>query len=324
MKDGLAAICISLASLWCSAGWCAGAQSTAPSATQAVAQPAASGDTFTNPLLPSGADPWVLVWKGNYFYMNTTQRTLTVWKTRDLGDLRDAQKKVVWTPEVGQPWSTGVWAPELHRWGRKWYIYFAADGGKNESHRIFVIENASADPMNDEWTMKGEVADVSDKWAIDPDLFKVNGMHYMLWSGWKGDTPRGTHIDVNKGPEALVHDGKVFVFFSASGCWTDHYALGAVVASERANLLDAASWTKFDRPLLSEDAAHSVYAPGHNGFLKSPDGKQDWIIYHANPEPGQGCGGHRSPRMQRFTWNVDGTPNLGEPVAAGVPLHKPQ
>jgi GH43 family beta-xylosidase len=268
---------------------------------------------------------------------------------------------VVWTPEAGQPWSAGVWAPELQRWGKKWYIYFAADGGNNESHRIFVLENASADPMDGEWAMKGKVADASDKWAIDPDLFEVRGVHYLIWSGWKGDTngeqdifiarmsnpwtigsprtlissptypwekfgdtPRGTHIDVNEGPEALVHDGKVFVFFSASGCWTDHYALGAVVASARANLLDPASWTKFDHPFLSQDPAHSVYAPGHNGFFKSPDGKQDWIIYHANPEPGQGCGAHRSPRMQRFTWNAEGTPNLAAPVAAGVPLQKPQ
>ena len=35
-----------------------------------VAQPAASpdsvsGETFTNPLLPNGADPWVIWWKGD-------------------------------------------------------------------------------------------------------------------------------------------------------------------------------------------------------------------------------------------------------------------
>jgi GH43 family beta-xylosidase len=154
MSNRLAAVCVALMSLWCSASWCGVAQSAAPaeapSATQA-AEPAPSSNTFTNPLLFSGADPWVFEWKGNYFYMNTTQRSLTLWKTRDLGDLKDTQKKVVWTPEAGQPWSAGVWAPELQRWGKKWYIYFAADGGNNESHRIFVLENASADPMDGEW-----------------------------------------------------------------------------------------------------------------------------------------------------------------------------
>ena len=361
MKIRCFAVCVAHLLVYAGESRLAVPQNIPASAASAAFQPEVSSDTFTNPLLPGGADPWVLLWKGNYFYMNTTQRNLTLWKTRDLGDLKDAQKKVVWTPEPGQPWSAGVWAPEIHRWGGKWYIYFAADAGQNESHRIFVLENASEDPIDGEWVLKGKVADATDKWAIDADLFEVNRVHYLLWSGWKGDTngeqdifiarmsnpwtidsprtlisahqypwekvgdlPRGLHVDVNEGPEALIHDGNIFVFFSASGCWTDHYALGAVVASTKANLLDASSWTKFDQPFLSSNPAHSIYAPGHNGFFKSPNGKQDWIIYHANSAPGQGCGGHRSPRMQRFTWNADGTPNFGEPVAADVPLQKPR
>jgi GH43 family beta-xylosidase len=324
----------------------------------AVAQ-APAQSTFTNPLLSSGADPWVVTWKGNYYYMNTTGGGLTLWKTADITDLRDAGKKVVWRPEPGTAWSKGVWAPELHRWGNKWYIYFAADAGQNESHRIYVVENPSDDPIEGDWTLKGKVADATDKWAIDPDLFEVNGVHYLLWSGWKGDengeqdifvarmsnpwtidsprtlistptypwekigdTPR-MHINVNEGPEALVHVDKVFVFFSASGCWTDDYQLGAVVASTGSNLLDPASWKKYDHPFLKKDPVAGVYAPGHNGFFKSLDGKQDWIIYHANPETGEGCGGHRSPRIQRFTWNADGTPNFGTPVPSGQPLAKP-
>src|SRR5258708_6156184 len=35
------------------------------------------------------------------------------------------------------------------------------------------------------------------------------------------------------------------------------------------------------------------------------------ILYHANSKPGRGCGWHRAPRAQPFTWNVDGTPNFG-------------
>ena len=46
-------------------------------------------------------------------------------------------------------------------------------------------------------------------------------------------------------------------------------------------------------------------------------------LYHANSEPGQGCGKYRSPRAQKFTWNKDGSPNFGVPVAAGVNLNVP-
>jgi len=66
-----------------------------------------------------------------------------------------------------------------------------------------------------------------------------------------------------------------------------------------------------------------VYAPGHNSFFKSPDGKQDWILYHANNEPGQGCGRFRSPRTQPFTWTKEGLPNFGVPVSTKVKLAIP-
>ena len=53
------------------------------------------------------------------------------------------------------------------------------------------------------------------------------------------------------------------------------------------------------------------------------DGKQDWIIYHANAKSQQGCGQFRSPRIQPFTWNSDGTPNFGEPVSTDTAIQKP-
>jgi hypothetical protein len=37
----------------------------------------------------------------------------------------------------------------------------------------------------------------------------------------------------------------------------------------------------------------------------------------------QGCGGYRSPRAQKFTWNADGTPDFGIPVKAGKSLRIP-
>lgn len=315
---------------------------------------------FANPLLPTGPDPWVITYKGYFYYTNTTGRNLTLWRTRDISALASAEKKVVWTPEPDKPWSKEIWAPELHRWGSKWYIYFAADAGKNASHRIYVVENPSDNPLDGEWTLKGQVTDATNRWAIDADIFEAAGKHYMLWSGWPGTVdgeqdiyiarmsnpwtissprtmisspkyawetvdgrPNIAHVSINEGPEGLVHAGKVFVVYSGSACWTDDYALGVVEASAKANLLDSKSWTKFDHPFFKQDAKAGVYGTGHNGFFKSLDGKQDWIIYHANPAPGKGCGSARSPRMQPFTWNADGTPDFGTPVAPGQLLDKP-
>jgi len=66
-----------------------------------------------------------------------------------------------------------------------------------------------------------------------------------------------------------------------------------------------------------------VLAPGHNGFFKSPDGTEDWIVYHADSSADGACDMDRSTRAQKFTWNPDGTPNFGAPVALGTPLAVP-
>jgi len=322
--------------------------------------------TFTNPLLPTGPDPWVEYKDGVYYYMNTTGTNLTVWRTPNIADLGTAEKKVLWQPPAAGPYSHDLWAPEIHFLSGKWYIYFAADGGSNQSHRIWVIENPSADPFQGGWTLKGKVAEASDKWAIDVSVFEDRGQLYIIWSGWAADTndtqsiyiarlknpwtvdgPRTRlstpeypwekvgdvdqrkqpddppHIDVNEGPEVLKHNGKLFLIYSASACWTDHYALGMLEAASGSDLLNLSSWKKSSKPVFQQSSEAGVYAPGHNGFFKSPDGKQDWIIYHANSKSGQGCGAHRSPRAQPFTWNADGTPNFGVPVGAGAAIPRP-
>ena len=331
-----------------------------------VAQSPLSSKAVINPLLPVGPDPWVEFKDGVYYYMNTTVTNLTLWKTRSMGDLKSAEKKIVWTPPATGPYSHDIWAPEIHHISGKWYIYFAADAEDNYTHRIWVIENANADPFQGDWVMKGKISDASDKWAIDASVFDDGGKWYMIWSGWEGDengtqsiyiarmsnpwtteskrtrisTPEfpwekvgdvdpkilpgnPPHIDVNEGPEILKHGNKIFLTYSASACWTDYYALGMLTAVSGSDLLNASSWTKSRQPVFQQSPEASAYATGHNSFFKSPDGT-DWILYHANSAPGQGCGWHRAPRAQPFKWNADGTPDFGKPVAPGLPIPWPE
>ena len=216
-----------------------------------------------NPLLPSGADPWTIYKNGWYYYTHTTGRNLTLRKTRSIADLRAAEVKVVWTPPSAGPYSKDIWAPELHFIAGKSYLYFAADDGRNRNHRLYVLENASADPLEGMWIMKGKLTTPGDHWSIDASVFEHEGKLYLIWSGWEGDengrqdiyicrmlnpwTTTGErvmisrpsyswekigdinrpgpddkrHVDVNEGPEALVRNGRVFIVYSASGCWTD-------------------------------------------------------------------------------------------------------
>lgn len=319
--------------------------------------------SFTNPLLPSGADPWVIFKNGFYYYTHTTGRNLTIWKTKNIAELNIAEHKTVWTPPDSTSYSKQIWAPELHFIDGVWYLYFAADDGQNKNHRIYVIENNSPDPMQGRWTFRGKVADKTDKWAIDASVFKYRGRLYMAWSGWEGDengrqdiymarmknpwTIEGERVRlssprfewerkgklnspgeppavyVNEGPQVLTHKKKLFLIYSASGCWTDDYALGMLTLKRKRKILDSAKWEKSPFPVFKQSAENGVYAPGHNSFFKSPDGKEDWILYHANSAPGQGCGRNRSPRAQKFTWKRNRLPYFGVPVKAGLVMPAP-
>ncbi len=154
---------------------------------QTGAAPATSPETFVNPLLASGPDPWVIYRQGYYYYISSGGGGLTLRKTRALGELRNASPTTIWRPPQTGPYSREIWAPELHFLRGKWYVYFAADAGANQSHRLWVIENPSPDPAEGEWTFKGKVADLDDRWAIDGTVFESRGRMYLAWSGWEGD-----------------------------------------------------------------------------------------------------------------------------------------
>src|SRR3546814_16802999 len=115
-------------------------------------------------------------------------------------------------------------------------------------------------------------------------------------------------------------DGCSSDLFSGSACWSDDDAIGLLHAAPGSDPLDAAAWRQIDGPVLAKSVANSVYAPGHNGFFTSPDGRETWIVYHANPAAGMKCTGKRSPRIQRIDWSAKGWAIFPAPAAAGAPL----
>ncbi len=65
-----------------------------------------------------------------------------------------------------------------------------------------------------------------------------------------------------------------------------------------------------------------IYGVGHARFTRSPDGSEQWIVYHAKTQNTPGWK-DRVIRMQRFTWAPDGTPNFGTPNATSVAVPAP-
>ena len=129
---------------------------------------------------------------------------------------------------------------------------------------------------------------------------------------------------VLEGPEGITSpDGEIFMVYSANSCNTGDYALGALQLKNGANPLLASSWVKLPDPLLTTSVENGMYGPGHNGFFKSPDGTEDWMVFHANRNKDGSCDAYRQTFVQPVHWDEEGRPLLSPPLAPGQEIAPP-
>ncbi len=323
-----------------------------------AAKPAAA--TVTNPLVEDAADPWLEYFKGNYYLAYTTWSSqLVMRKSPTVAGLKTAKPVVIWSDTTPER-CCNFWAPEFRLMkgpnGPRWYLTFTA-GTENKNGGVpfvnqhtQVLESAGNDPMGP-YSFKNRILDPQrpNDWMINGSYLELNDSLYYLWSGFDGkpqnlyiakmsnpwtiSSPRtllstATHDweksgnPVNEGPVAVQHNGKTFVVYSASSCETPDYQLGQL-AFTGGDPLAASSWSKKPTPIFTRNDEGKAFGPGHNGFFTSPDGKEDWIVYHANSKSADKCGRNRSTRVQKITWNADGSPNLGTPAPLGSKIAAP-
>jgi len=325
--------------------------SDAPARTEAAAQPNADpACTFTNPIA-DGADPWVVRKDGWYYSVESSEDGLSVYRSETITNLKQNEVRVWEAPDEGWN-QTHVWAPELHFVDGRWHIYYAAgEGGPPYIHqRSGVLQSEGADPQG-EYQEKGRLytgddlsAQTENIWAIDVTVSRIDGQLYAVWSGWKANQPddatpqhlyiaemenpwtmgsdrvrissptasweQGTELDINEGPTMLKHDGEVHILYSTRESWLPAYRMGQLrLSDETADPLNPDNWTKRGPVFQGTDRVHGT---GHASFTTSPDGTEDWIVYHSKKttEPGW----NRFIRTQPFTWGEDGNPQFGQPV----------
>ncbi|EZP50013.1 Alpha-N-arabinofuranosidase [Sphingomonas sp. RIT328] len=308
---------------------------------------------MTNPILASGADPFVLREGGWFYFMATRGDRLAIRRTKDLGRLADAQEVVIWRPRPSGPNAVSIWAPEMHRIDGRWYIYYTAAeaGHDDDAHRgVFVLENDGADPLSGQWIDRGRIATPLP--GIDGTMFEARGRRWFVYSAYDGtdsvimlaplanpwtlaEPPvviarpdqaweRRGGRQILEGPAFLKGPkGDVFLTYSGSACWSDDYAIGLLRLRAGADPMVPANWTKNKESALRKSPSNGVYAPGHNAFFTAAEGARTWIVYHANGRAGAGCGAERSPRVQEMRWTAGGMPIFPVPVKSGSKFDAP-
>lgn len=317
--------------------------------------------SFTNPVLEKGEDPWITKHDGMYYYCCVLSDTeIGVSKSKELHVINKPQS--VWKAPAKGKWnSTNVWAPELHFYKGKWYIYYAAgfEGPPFKHQKTGVLESVTSDPLG-EYIDRGIIftGDIKDGtrtnfWAIDMTLLELQGKLYAIWSGWENDNKSDkiqqhlyiaqmdspTQISssrvkisfpekyfeqgvlpLNEGPQILKHNDDVFIVYSCGQSWLTTYKLAYLkLKSNKSNPLIPSNWIKSEYPIF--EGTSEVLGVGHACFVKSPDDKENYIIYHSKKSVSPGW--DRDVRMQKFNFTEDGYPCFGAPIQAGVSMPLP-
>jgi len=309
---------------------------------------------FANPVVRQRADPHLTFHTDGFYYFAATvpeYDRLELRRARTMDALGVAEPKTIWRQHAAGPMGSHIWAPELHFIAGKWYLYFAAGGAEKENVwniRIYVLENAAANPLDGEWIERGQLKTNWESFALDATTFEHRRTRYLAWAQKdpkirgntnlylaRMDSPTsisGAQVmlskpefpweqiryGVNEGPAVIVRHGRVFMTYSAAGTGAE-YCLGLLTADANADLLDPASWQKSPTPVFTTHEANGVFGPGHNSFTTSTDGKTDLIVFHARNYrdiPGDPLHDpNRHTRVQPISWRADGTPDFGVPWA---------
>lgn len=314
--------------------------------------------TFRNPV-GVGQDPYVTRYEGWYYFIESRDNGLWVSRSQKLTELK-ANAVKVWTPPASGWNRTHLWAPELHPLDGRWYIYYAAgeSGPPFIYQRTGVLESVGADAQGQYldrgivYTGDGAPGSGENVWAIDMTVERLNGQLYAVWSGWERNaatdktvqhlyiakmsnpwtisSPRvklsspveswevGTELSLNEGAQFLTRNGQTFIIYSTRESWLKEYRLGQLRLAPGADPMSPTSWTK-SGPVFQ--GTGDVYGVGHASFTKSPDGTEDWIVYHTKISTTPGW--ERQIHLQEFTWNADGSPNFGTPTSPSRLIPQP-
>lgn len=316
--------------------------------------------TFVNPI-DYGHDPWVIKHSDIYYFIESSGRALHVSNSNQLTDLKNNQQQVWQLPNSG--WNQeNLWAPELHYFEGKWYIYYAAgrSGPPFISQRSGVLESVTDDPMG-EYIDRGKLYTGDDietkednKWAIDLTVLELNEQLYAIWSGWVENrdtdrTPQHLYIAEMENPWTISSNR--VKLSSPEESWETGGELDLqegpqilknedddifIIYSTRESWLPAYRLAQLQLKDRDADPMNPENWKKSGPVFMGTDDVHG--VGHASfttsPDHTEDWivyhtkkdpepGWERLIHMQSFSWNDDGSPDFGTPVSPGAPLEKP-
>lgn len=310
-----------------------------------VAPPAERAASYQNPLSAENCPDPAVIRVGKTYYL-----TCTSGNRADAFPLRRSEDLVHWEP-VGHLFPAGqrpawavsdFWAPEIHRVGRKFVVYYSA----RDATRRLCVGVAHADAITGPWTDIGQPLVRDDRVGmIDTHYFQDrDGQGYLYWKLDGNDLRPKEHTpifvqplsrdglslvgqrrevltndqewegDLVEGPWVVRRGRYYYMFYSGNAYWNESYAVGVARATS-----PLGPFRKQEQTVLRRD--EDWLGPGHGCVVPARDG-HDYFVYHAWQ---RGRVGGKNPRMllmDRIHWE-NGWPRINDGSPSSLPQVSP-
>lgn len=259
------------------------------------------GETYTNPVMPDGADPYVLFHDGTYYLYATngfSGRGFEAYTSKDLVSWEYAGV-VAEKPDILGEYN--FWAPEVYYYNNQFYMLYSA-----EEYSAVAVADSPLGPFR-----KTSDNFLFDFHAIDGNLlFDDDGRIYMYFSRVRHDEGEGQQIWgvemnsdllsakldtltlltapnkdwegwVNEAPFMLKHNGTYYLSYSGDFYFNVNYSVGYATSDS-----PLGTFTRYENnPILGPDSF--IHGTGHHAFVPSPDGSELFIVYHCHNSTSQ-------------------------------------
>lgn len=289
--------------------------------------------TFLNPVLAGDhPDPSVLK-DGQDYYLTLSSFDaypgLPIWHSRDLVNWQPLGHAI--TQNVG-----AIWAPDLIKHGKRYYIYFPARRGDQGERSNFVVW---ADDIKGPWSKPidiglGKYIDPGhavgedgkrylflsggDYVQLSDDGLKVVGTPKHVYDGWKYPESWDVEGYAQEGPKITRHNGWYYMTTAVGG--TAGPPTGHMVITARSRSIHGPWQNAPNNPITrTKSADEPWWSRGHATLVEGTD-QRWWMLYHGYEHGFWTLG--RQALLDPIEWTPDGW-FVAKGGDLGTPLKKP-